>query len=969
MNAHGFELVYEEYIEELNSHAQLYRHLKSGAQLLSLSNDDENKAFSITFRTPPEDSTGLPHIMEHSVLGGSRKYQVKEPFIELAKGSFKTFLNAFTGPDFTTYPVATTNNKELYNLADVYLDAVFHPLITPHHLEQEGWHYELTNPDAPLIYKGIVFNEMKGAYSSPEGVLYRYIKQGLFPENAYQHDSGGDPVVMPNLTYEQFRTFHETYYHPSNARIFFYGDDPVDKRLALLDEYLRDFEATAVDSAIALHPPFEAPRRMVQPYAITPDSEPKSYVTLNWALPEIDDPCLKMSLSVLSFAMISTTASPLRKTLIDSNLGSDVIGGGFSGSLRQPTFSVGLKGVDPENVAQVEALILETLQKLADDGLEQEMIEAALNTIEFSLRENNTGSFPRGLALMMRTMRDWIHDHDPLQALRYEEALTAVKEQLASDPASLQPYIHQYLLQNPHRLTLILSPDPELQARQEAAEKEKLAAIQAKLTPQQLQEIVHTTQTLKSLQEKPDDPAALATIPRLTMADLDRENKPIPIEVSTLAGGKVVSHDLFTNGIVYLDIGLDLHTLPADLLPFVSLYGRALTQVGTEKEDFVKLQQRIGRKTGGLHATHYISAKHGAPEAAAWLFLQGKATMAQANDLLDIATDVLLHVKLDNKERFRQMVHESIARIEAGLIPSGHAVSDGRLRSTYSENGWASEQTGGISYLFFLRGLAEQIESDWPAVLAKLETVHNSLTSRQNLLINVTLDDENWRQLQPRLAEFITSLPDTAVAQQTWHWQTGHVSEGLTIPAQVNYVAQGANLYQLGYQLDGSISVINNYLRTTYMWDKIRVQGGAYGGMVSFNNHTGVYTFLSYRDPNLLGTLANYDGVPAFLRQPIHQDELTKSIIGAISGMDAYELPDAKGFTSLARYLTHVTDAYRQQLREQVLSTTAVQFATLADALEGIREHGRVVVLGAAEAIAQANAERGGNWLQITKVK
>lgn len=969
MNLHGFELVHEEYIEELNSQAQLFRHLKSGAQLLSLSNDDENKAFGITFRTPTADSTGLPHIMEHSVLGGSRKYQVKEPFIELAKGSFKTFLNAFTSADFTTYPVATTNDKELYNLVDVYLDAVFHPLITPHHLEQEGWHYELNSPDEPLIYKGIVFNEMKGAYSSPEGVLYRFVKQGLFPDNAYQYDSGGDPAEIPNLTYEQFRTFHETYYHPSNSRIFFYGNDPVEKRLALLNDYLADFDAQPVEPDVELHAPFAAPRRISQPYAITADSEPKSYVMVNWALPELTDPVLRMGLGVLSYAIISTTASPLRKTLIDSNLGSDVIGGGFSNSLRQPAFSVGLKGVDPQHVDQVEALILDSLQKLADEGIEPEMIEAALNSIEFSLRENNTGSFPRGLSLMMRTIRDWVHNQDPLLPLRYEAPLTAVKEQLATDPTILQRYIQQYLLDNPHRLTLILSPDADLQARQEAAEKEKLAALKARLNPQQLQEIIQTTQTLKALQEKPDDPAALATIPRLTLADLDKENKTIPIDVSTLAGGKLVYHDLFTNGIVYVEIGFDLHTLPADLLPFISLYGRALTQVGTQQEDFVKLQQRIGRKTGGLYATHYISAKRNDPEAAAWLFLQGKATMAQAADLLDIARDVLLTVKLDNPARLRQMVHESIARIEAGLIPSGHGVTDGRLRSGYSENAWASEQTSGISYLFFLRQLAEQIETDWPAVLAKLEAVRQTITSRQNLLVNVTLDADNWQQLQPKLADFIAAMPDTAVAHQTWQWQTNTTTEGLTIPAQVNYVAQGANLYQLGYQLDGSISVINNYLRTTYLWDKIRVQGGAYGGLVSFNPHTGVYTLLSYRDPNLLATLDNYDGVPAFLRQPIHQDELTKSIIGAISGMDAYELPDAKGFTSLARYLTHVTDEYRQQMRDQLLSTTAVHFATLADALDGLKEHGRVVVLGSAEAIGQANSERGGNWLHITKVK
>lgn len=969
MNAHGFELIHEEVIAELNTKASLYRHLKTGAQLLSLENDDENKAFGITFRTPPEDSTGLPHIMEHSVLGGSRKYRVKEPFIELSKGSFKTFLNAFTASDFTTYPVATTNTKELYNLVDVYLDAVFHPLITPHHLAQEGWHYELNGPEEPLIYKGVVFNEMKGAYSSPEGVLYKATKEELFPDNIYRHDSGGDPTVMPNLTYEQFRAFHETYYHPSNARIFFYGDDDPEKRLALLDEYLNEFEAAPVSSDVDLHDPFATPRRVTRPYAVTDDGEQKAYVAVNWALPEIVDPALGMALSVMSYAIMSTSASPLRKALVDSGLGMDTIGSGLSSAMRQPTFSAGLKGVEREQVDQVEPLVLATLTRLADEGVDPEMIEAALNTIEFTLRENNTGSFPRGLSLMVRALRNWIYDHDPLEPLKFEAPLTAVKEELGANPAYLQSLIRQYLLDNPHRLTLVLAPDPALQNRLESEEKAKLAALKDRLNEAQLQEIIAQTQTLKALQEKPDDPAALAAIPRLTLADLERENKLIPLAESEQGGAKILAHDLFTNGIIYLDVGLNLHTLPADLLPYVGLYGRALTEIGTTGQDFVRLQQRIGRKTGGLYASRHIASKRDDDEAAAWLFLRGKATLDQAADLLAILRDVLLTIELDNRDRLRQMVHESIARLEAGLVPGGHGVANGRLQATFSESGWAAEQTSGIAYLFFLRQLAQAIESDWAGVLQKLETVRQTLVSRHNLLCNITLDADNWAHFQPQLAAFIAGLPDTAVAHQTWSRPDEAAAEGLTIPAQVNYVAQGANLYALGYELHGSIAVINNYLRTTYLWEKIRVQGGAYGAMVSFSHNTGIYSLISYRDPNLLQTLTHYAGTADFLRRPVPQDELTKSIIGAISSMDAYQLPDAKGYTSLTRYLSHISDEYRQQLREEVLATTEAHFKALAEALAGLPDHGRVVVLGAAEAINQANTARGGNWLRVTKVK
>ncbi len=967
---HGFELIREEYIDELNATARLYQHVQTGAEMISMNNDDENKSFGITFRTPPPDSTGVPHIMEHSVLGGSRKYRVKEPFIELAKGSFKTFLNAMTFPDMTSYPVATTNMQEFYNLVDVYLDAVFHPLITPFHLEQEGWHFELDDADAPLIYKGIVFNEMKGAMSSPENLHYYHTMRSVFPDNTYRHYSGGDPQVMPNLTYEDFRSFHETYYHPANARIFFYGDDPEEGRLRLMNEYLQDFAAEEIASEVTVQPAFAEPRRTAFPYSVDGDGDhrDKAYISVNWALPENYDPALQMALGVLSYAILGTAGAPLRKTLVDSGLGDDVIGGGISSRLRQMTFSVGMKGVKTSDTDQVEAIILETLEKLADEGIDPEQIEAALNTFEFSYRENNTGSFPRGLSLMFRALSNWLYDQDPLQPLKFEAPLTAVKEQIMQNPAYLQEMIHTYLLDNPHRVTVVLEPDAEYQQRLETAEKEKLAAIKSQLTAEQLEEIVEHTQTLRALQEKPDDPAALATIPRLTLADLDKENKTIPIEMGQAHGAQLLYHDLFTNGIVYLEAGFDLHTLPQELLPYVPLFGRALVDMGTETEDFVRLQQRIGQKTGGIYPTTLFSAKRNEAEATAWLFLRGKSTVPQAEEMLGIMQDVLLTVNLDNQERFRQMVLRAKAGLESGLIPGGHGVVNGRLRSYFSESGWLNELTGGVAYLFFLRRLAEDVERDWPGVLAKLEAVRDTAVNQNAMLCNVTLDAANWATFRPQLEAFVAEMPQKPVEREVWDWIRPLTPEGLTIPAQVNYVAKGTNIYDLGYELNGSISVINNYLRTTYLWEKIRVLGGAYGGMVSFSPFTGVYSFLSYRDPNLLETLVNYDGAADFLRQPIHEDELTKSIIGAISSMDAYQLPDAKGYTSMVRYLTNSTDEYRQKMREDVLGTTQADFTRLADVLAQMNDTGLVTVLGSAEAINQANAEMGGDWLDVKKV-
>ncbi len=967
--SHGFELLKEQEIPELNSMARLFRHVKTGAELLSIENDDENKVFDITFRTPPADSTGVAHIMEHCVLGGSRKYRVKEPFVELIKGSLKTFVNAFTASDWTTYPVASQNAQDFYNLVDVYLDAVFYPLITPHHLEQEGWHYELENLDDPLIYKGVVFNEMKGVYSSPDNVFGRYNQRSLFPDNTYGFDSGGDPAVITELTYEQFKAFHDTLYHPSNSRIFFYGDDDPAERLRVMDEWLCDFDRIEVDSHVPLQRPFSHPKRFTHPYSVDGDTaQAKGMAQVNWMLPENNDPALTMALNILSYALVSTPASPLRKALIDSGLGEDMTGGGFSPRLRQNTFGVGLKGIAVADADKVEALILTTLADLAANGIEKEMVEAAVNTIEFNLRENNTGNFPRGLSLVMRALSAWLYDKDPLAPLAFEGPITAVKTQLANQPNYLESLIQTHLLDNPHRTTVILEPDAELGQRREAEEKARLAEVKAGLSQAELQAIIDNTRQLKALQAKPDSLEALAAIPRLTLADLDKGNKTIPLVVSELHGSQVLYHDLFTNGIVYLDLGFDLHALPADLLPYVKLFGRALVEIGTETEDFVKLSQRIGRKTGGIAPSSFTSTRQDGRSAAAYLFLRGKATMDQAADMLDIMRDVLLTVKLDNQERFRQMMLKAKAGKEASLVPSGHMVTNGRLRAHFVASAWASEQMGGIDHLFFLRQLADVVENDWPSALAKLEEVRRLLVNRNSMVCNVTLDAENYGRFQPQLSDFITAVPAKPVNLVDWSPTFSPTNEGLTIPAQVNYVGKGANLYDLGYRRHGSMSVITKYLGTTWLWERVRVQGGAYGGFSSFDRFSGVWTYLSYRDPNLLDTLANYDGTADFLRNlALSDDELVKSIIGAIGGLDAYQLPDAKGYTSLVRHLAGETDEQRQQYREELLSTTTADFKALGEVLAQVNDNGVVVVLGSADAIAKAN-ESQGEWLTVKKV-
>jgi hypothetical protein len=968
MNAlENFELLKDVFVHEFNTRARLWRHKPTGAEVLSLENNDENKVFGITFRTPPENSTGIAHILEHSVLCGSEKYPVKEPFIELAKGSLNTFLNAFTYPDKTCYPVASTNLKDFYNLIDVYLDAVFHPLITPYTLLQEGWHYELESPDGEMTIKGVVYNEMKGDYSSPDSVIAEESRHVLFPATQYRFDSGGDPEAIPELTYAEFKRFYETHYHPSNTRIYFYGDDDPEERLRLIDKALQGYAKIEPDSQVALQPAFTKPVYKEARYDSGEDPDPKGQVTVNWLLPEAGDVETTLAWSILAHILIGTPASPLRKALIDSGLGEDLAGVGFDSDLRQMMFSTGLRGIKVENAGQIQDLILSTLRDLAEKGIDPDTVASSLNTIEFGLRESNTGSFPRGLALMLWSLESWLYDRDPIAPLAFEAPLNTIKRKVAQGNF-FEDMIRVHLLANPHRATVLLKPDPTLDLKRMEKERERLEKARQAMTTADLQEIIETTRELKRRQETPDSPEALATIPHLQRSDLEPKIKTIPIEILPAGSGKILYHDLFTNGILYLDVGFDLQQLPQESLPFLPLFSQALLETGTAELDFVQLVQRIGMRTGGIYPSTFTSAVRNTGGNAAWLFLRGKAMLAQTADLLAILRDVLLTARLDNRERIRQMALEAKAGLEAGLVQAGHRVVNTRLRARYSLADLAAEEMSGINQLFFLRKLVERIDTDWESVHASLEAIRAALIHQEGMIVNATIDQEGWKSIQPQVEEFIQSFSPRAQAAPAWSLSAFPDHEGLTLPTQVNFVGKGANLYQHGYRLHGSIQVIVPYLRSTWLWDKVRVQGGAYGGFCTFDQQSGSLSFLSYRDPNLIQTLEVFDQTSRFLRE-IHLDEneLTRAIIGAISEVDAYQLPDARGYTSMLRYLLQISDEERQTRRDEILATTEKDFRAFADAVEQVREQGAVVVVASPDAI-QASKKVKGEWLVTTRV-
>ena len=965
----SFTLLKEQTIPEINSLVQLYEHKRTGARLLSVVNEDENKVFSINFRTTPKDSTGVPHILEHSVLGGSEKYPVKEPFVELVKGSLATFINAFTYPDKTCYPVASQNVKDFYNLIDVYMDAVLHPRISEETLMQEGWHYEVDEKSGSLAYKGVVFNEMKGAYSSPENLLARVIQQSLFPKHTYGVDSGGDPANIPDLTYENFRAFWESYYHPSNSFIFFYGNDDPEKRLKLMEGYLKPYKRRKVKSAVPSGKPFKKPKKVEYAYAASAgeDLDKKHYLTVNWKLPDTSDPILTLSLQILSHALIGTPASPLKKALMDSGLGEDLAGIGLETELLEMIFSTGLKGTRARHAKKIETLIFDTLQRIVSGGFEPDMIAASLNTVEFALRENNTGSFPRGIGLMLRALTTWLHDDDPFKVLAFEAPLADIKNQLANDSRYFEKMIQTHLLENQHRTTIRFKPDPELGQRQEAEETSRLDSAKRTIDEADLRRHAKNAQRLKQLQETPDSPEALATVPTLELKDLDKQSRAIPIEEIQVQDAKILYHDIFTNGIFYLDLAFDLRAMPKDLLPLTEVFARALFEMGTETEDYVKLSQRIGKSTGGIHGSSVSLTTLPTKEAQAHLMIRGKSTVSQAQELLGILRDVLLTVKLDNRERLKQIVLEEKSGVESSLAPGGHRFANMRLRSQFGGAGWINDQTRGVGYLFALRELANDIDKNWKKVLEKLETMRESLINCKTLIANVTLDAANWKNIRPHVENFIFAMPVREFQRWSVDAERAIQKEGLAISAQVNYVAKGANLYDLGYEYDGSSQVVIGYLGMTHLWEKVRVQGGAYGVFAQLDDATGVFTYLSYRDPNIETTIKNYDSAAAFLKgldsSRLSENELKKAVISAIGELDAYQLPDAKGYTSMMRHLTGRTDEMRQRIRDQVLSTNGEDFLAFGEALEKAIKSDAVVVVG-----AQSALEGSKEKLKITKV-
>ncbi len=966
---HGFTLLTERELHEAGGTARVWRHEATGAQLLSIVNDDENKCFGVTFRTPPKDSTGVAHILEHSVLCGSDKYPVKEPFVELLKGSLQTFLNAFTFPDKTCYPVASANLQDFYNLMDVYMDAVFHPRISEDIFRQEGWHVEAESADGPWSYKGVVYNEMKGAYSSPDSVLAEQSQQSLFPDTLYSLDSGGNPENIPDLTYEAFVDFHRRYYHPGNARFFFWGDDPEDERLRRVAEALQGYEYRPVDSEAPLQPRIDTPRQIEVPYAAGKE-ETRAHMTVNWLLGERADVEQALIMEMLEHILEGMPGSPLRRTLIASGLGEDVTGCGLETDLRQMYYSTGLKGVKPGDLTRAELLIFETLADLVETGFDPMLVEAAVNTVEFSYRENNSGRFPRGLAAMIQALSTWLYDGDPLAALAWEAPLESIKKRLAAGEKVFEDAVRRWMLDNPHRSTVALLPDHELGRRREEAEAARLEAVRAAGSPADHARLVEETARLQAAQEAPDSPEALATIPNVGVADLPRLGTELPIAVSEgFAGrGSLIEHDLPTRGIAYNCLQLPLDGVDDELTPLLPLFGRCLTEMGTARRDFTELGARIAAKTGGLGAGPSFGTTR-ARKTLRHFVVSGKVVYDKLEEYYALLHEILLEPLTDKTrmlERIGQMLLEEKSRLEQGLVAAGHVAVSNRLRAHFAPAGRLAERTGGLSYLQSLRGLIRRHETEPEALLADLERLRRAVVASPGVVADCTAEASGLALARPLLDGLLRALPgDRPACASPCGEAPANLPEheAILTEAQINYVGKAVNLYDLGHAFHGSFNVILRALRMGYLWERVRVRGGAYGAFCTLDRNSGTLIFASYRDPNVTETLDAFDDAAAFLRASAPSGEqLERAIVGAVGDLDAYMLPDAKGATALARWFSGESAEERARVREEMFATSPADFHAFAEILQNAARHGRTCVLGGAR--ARADAERLG-WSAV----
>lgn len=960
---HGFKLIYEKEIHEANSIGRMFHHIKTGAELYYMQNDDKNKVFAITFRTPPHDDSGIPHILEHSVLNGSEKFPVKEPFMELIKGSLNTFINAITFSDKTMYPVASTNDKDFINLMNVYLDAVFHPMLhhSPEILMQEGWHYEIENGE--LIYKGVVYNEMQGAFSVPERILNSKIQKVLFPDTPYFYESGGIPSEIINLTQDEFEAFHRKYYHPSNSKIFIYGDGDILEHLQFInEEYLRDFDEMEVDSQIPMQSAFDAPKQVEIEYPISAneDDADKTYHSLNFVVGNSIDPEHYLAFSILKHLLLGSPGAPLQKALTDAQLGKDVLSGYQSDTL-QPVFTVGLKDSNLEKREEFKTVVFDTLRKLVDEGIDKRLIEASINIREFHLREADFRGFPKGLFFAIIGLNSWLYDEEPELHWEYEPILEKIRAALETN--YFEELIEEYLLNNDHYCSLTLIPKKGLAEENAQRVKGELKAYQESLTEEQLQDIMAKNARLTERQETPDSPEDVEKIPLLSLCDIKHEIEDVPTEEREEMGVKVLNHPIFTNEIVYLNLYFDTSAVPQTLLPYLALLTDILGDVSTEKTDYSDISNEVNIHTGGISFSHnlYTDDKN-YDQFFPKLKIKSKALTPKVPKLFEVLAEITTQTKFDEDKRLKEIIQQLRSSYTSSIMSGGF--ESARLGSYILPVGKYNELINGISYFKFLDDLEKNFDQRVDELKENLKRISQLVFNKNNLLTSVTITEDEYDIFRDNFGILIDSLAAEKNAPVGYDFALSKDNEGLMIPSNVQFVAKGYNYRKLGYDYSGKILVLSNILSLNYLWTKLRVQGGAYGGGAKFSRN-GTAFFTSYRDPNLVDTLKNFDGVVEYLRQfSMDRREMQKAIIGTISSLDNPLTPSMKGEQATNYYIRNITAEDKLQEREEVLSVTEADIVQFAEMVEDVIRQDCFCVLGN-EGKLRENGETFGELVSV----
>lgn len=947
MHLSSFDLLESRHIDLLNGTARLYRH-QSGAQVLSIVNDDENKVFGVTFPTPPTDSTGVQHIIEHSVLCGSNRYPVKEPFKELLKNSLQTFLNAMTYPDYTTYPVASCNDKDFYNLTDVYLDAVFHPRISDQMLGQEGWHCEESS-EGGLEIQGVVYNEMKGVYSTPEAHAYHALHEAIFPDTANHFDSGGRPADIRTLTYDTFLTYYRQHYHPGNAFIYFYGDNEESERLRRIDEVLQKLESGQAAQAVDFQAPWSARRVIERNYPAGEHQAGEHFVVLNWLLGETGDPEEDLLRSFVGDLLFSNPASPLRDHLMKSGLGEDLFASGPSGSRNQAAFSAGLRGVAAESIEEVVTSIETGLRAIVAGGFSPELIEGAFNSQEFRMREQNSGGTPRGLLTMLRVLPQWMNGQAPLALLEVDKRIASLKKQHEETPSLFTDWIRTSLLDNPSTSLLIVRPDVHQAEREQSEERAYLEALEANLNEEQRQALRDRQEDIERYQTREDTPEELATLPSLSLSDVQQSiNHDECIHV---VDDRPVFHTpLASRGILYVCFSFDLAGLSPDQLSLLPLYTRCLTELGTQSLDLVGFNEELARHTGGLSATFFTGEHVANNSTTARLLLRCKCLASKVEETRDLLQDLLLSPRFNATERLQQFLLEDRAAEEAHIVPAGNRVVGARLAARYAVSDNIDQSLDGIRYLDDLRLLAARNLDEHEKTCQALQNVHKQLVAQSSTELYLAGDEGLLQTYTPAFVGVLDQLPVGERGDRLFSIGLAKdipEQEGLAIPGPIHFVGLSAKSNERP-DFHGSVLVAQRQINTDYLWEQVRMQGGAYGCHLSYRRTAGAWFYASYRDPHVTRTLDIYRSAADWLhRHAASGSALEQCLIGTLGSVMPVRSASGRAYDAIVRRWTGVNRSVRLKMHEEIRGTSQEHIRQWADTLNAaLHENEALCILG-----------------------